>query len=459
MNLLVVESPGKIKKLKKILGNSWNIKASMGHFRTLAKDGDDNLGFDMKGERVLCRFKAKDAKSQKIIKDLKNAAKKASKVFIATDPDREGEVIGWHINEILDHPNIVRVSYSEITAAAVNKAIANPRSLDLNLVGSGLARSCLDKLVGFKGSPLVWSLGAKSVGRVQSAVLHLVGDREREIKNFKPVDYFSVFVDYGEGFRAYYDSGGLQASQNPNVSQEEESNQESRRIYQRQDAENLVKIAKNSTHKIIRVERKTISKKPPPPLITSSLQQAAGSKLGLSPDKTMKLAQTLYERGLITYMRTDSVALSEEFCASARKWLQEKDPQNVPTKQTKFKSSKGSQEAHEAIRPSNLSYPSAQLKQEVSAEEFNLYLLIWKRALASQCRSALIDKTIIFTQSGEVTWKAKGQVVKFHGYAKYWQNLSADNQLPSVNENQPLTLTKADLEQKQTSPAFLTKIF
>ena len=176
MNLLVVESPGKIKKLKKILGNGWIILASMGHFRTLAKDGDDDLGFDMKGERVLCRFKAKDAKSQKIIKDLKNAAKKASKVFIATDPDREGEVIGWHINEILDHPNIVRVSYSEITAAAVNKAIANPRSLDLNLVGSGLARSCLDKLVGFKGSPLVWSLGAKSVGRVQSAVLHLVGD-------------------------------------------------------------------------------------------------------------------------------------------------------------------------------------------------------------------------------------------------------------------------------------------
>ena len=452
MNLLIVESPGKIKKLKKILGNGWMILASMGHFRTLAKDGNDNLGFDFQGERVLCRFTPKDSKSQKIIKDLRTAAKKASQVFIATDPDREGEVIGWHLKEILDHPHIVRVSYAEITAAAVNKAIANPRELDLNLVGSGLARSCLDKLVGFKGSPLVWSLGAKSVGRVQSAVLHLVCNREREILNFKPVDYFSVFVDYAEEFRAYYDSGGFPAPQNLNLAQEEKPELEGSRIYQRHDAEKLVEIAKTFSHKVTRIERNTISKKPPPPFITSSLQQAAGSKLGLSPDKTMKLAQTLYERGLITYMRTDSVALSEEFCAAARQWLLEKDPDNVPQKQTKFKSGKGSQEAHEAIRPSNLSYPSAQLKQEVSAEEFNLYLLIWKRAIASQCCPARIDKTTLFSQSGEVTWKAKGQVVQFHGYAKYWPHLSAPCQLPLLNEEQPLTLTNADLEQKQTSP-------
>jgi DNA topoisomerase I len=206
-NLLIVESPGKIKKIKGFLGSTFQVMASMGHFRQLANDGEDNLGFDFQGERVLCRFTAKDSKSQKTIQELRKAAASATKVYIATDPDREGEVIGWHLQEILKHSNIVRISYSEITEQAILQAIARPRNLDLNLVGSGLARSCLDKLVGFKGSPLVWPLGAKSVGRVQSAVLHLVANREREIINFKPVDYFSVFVDYAEGFRAFYSHG------------------------------------------------------------------------------------------------------------------------------------------------------------------------------------------------------------------------------------------------------------
>jgi len=188
-NLIIVESPGKIKKIRKILGAGWNVKASMGHFRTLAKDGEDNLGFDFVDDRVKMRFEPKDPKSKKVIKDLREAAKNASQVYVATDPDREGEVIAWHIFEILKHKNIVRVSFSEITDKAVKQAIANPRQLDTNLVGSGLARSCLDKLVGFKGSPLIWNLGAKSVGRVQSAVLHLVCERELIIQNFKPEDY------------------------------------------------------------------------------------------------------------------------------------------------------------------------------------------------------------------------------------------------------------------------------
>ncbi len=454
MNLLIVESPGKIKKLKKILGAGWIVRASMGHFRTLAKDGEDNLGFDFVGDRVKMRFGAKDAKSKKIIKDLKDATAKASKVYVATDPDREGEVIAWHIFEILkgERNNLVRVSFSEITEKAVRNALALPRQLDLNLVGSGLARSCLDKLVGFKGSPLVWNLGAKSVGRVQSAVLHLVCQRELAIKNFQPVDYFSVFVEYAEGFKSFYSHGGLVTKSTTPDSEPTKPQIESVRIYQRDEAETLIEIAKSSSHKIVKVEQKTISKSPPPPFITSSLQQESGSKLGFSPDQTMKVAQSLYEKGLITYMRTDSVVLSEEFCSTAKAWLQEKDPHNVPSKQSKHRVSKNSQEAHEAIRPSNLSYSSVQLKQEISSEEFDLYLLIWKRALASQCRPALIDKTTVLSQSDSVFWKAKGQIVKFLGYAKYWNNLSANSQLPDVDESQTLNLAKAEIESKRTSP-------
>ncbi len=453
MNLLIVESPGKIKKIKKILGAGWTVKASMGHFRTLAKDGADNLGFDLIGERVKMRFEPKDSKSKKIIKDLQESAAQASKVYVATDPDREGEVIGWHLFEILNSKNLVRVTFSEITEKAVRNALANPRQLNLNLVGSGLARSCLDKLVGFKGSPLVWNLGAKSVGRVQSAVLHLVCDREKEINNFQPEDYFSVFVEYSEGFKAFYSHGGLVSQTTTRESSElEKSQNESARIYQRSEAETLVEIAKSSPHKIVRVDYKTTSKTPPPPFITSSLQQESGSKLGLSPDRTMKVAQSLYEKGLITYMRTDSVVLSEEFCSAAKVWLESKDPQNVLEKPRKHRKAKNSQEAHEAIRPSDLNYPSVKLKQEIGDEEFKLYLLIWKRAIASQCRPALIDKTIVLSQSGSVFWQAKGQMVKFMGYAHYWNNLSADTQLPDLEREQTLGLSKAEIESKRTSP-------
>ena len=450
-NLLIVESPGKIKKLKKILGIGWIVKASMGHFRTLAKDGKDNLGFDFIDNRIKMRFQPKDAKSKKVIKDLEEAAKKATQVFVATDPDREGEVIAWHIFEILkrENKNIVRVTFKEITASAVNYAIANPRSLDLNLIGSGFARSCLDKAVGYKCSPLVWNLNAKSVGRVQSAVLHLVCDREREIQNFKPIDYFNVHTDYGEGFRAYFSHQGNKASDSDSTS--DESEQESNKVYNEQKAKELVEIAIVNTHVVKTIERKQVFKKPPPPFITSSLQQAVGSKLGFSPDRTMKVAQTLYEKGLITYMRTDSVALSQEFQLAARTWIGEKEPNNVPTKTTKFKTKTNSQEAHEAIRPSDISYSSSTLKQELDESEFKVYLLIWKRAIASQCAAASINKIVISIESGDVVWKAKGQTVEFLGYAKYWNNLSADSLLPELIEGQTLKLDKAEMEKKHTS--------
>ena len=453
VNLLIVESPGKIKKIQQILSDGWRIMASMGHIRQLSHDGEDNLGFDLVGDRVNCRYEPKDSKAKKIIQELKKAAKYAQRVYLATDPDREGETISWHIAQVLGLRHIWRVSFTEITEKAIRYAIANPRSLDTDLINSGQARSCLDKLVGFKGSKLLWrkNIGAKSMGRVQSAVLHLVGDREREITNFKPVDYYSVFVDYAEGFRAFY-CGHNNSPSPPKKENNNSESVESTRIFQESEAANLIETARKSAHSIVNLEKNKVSKSPPAPFITSTLQQAAGSKLSFSPDSTMKLAQTLYEKGLITYMRTDSVNLSEEFRLAARSWLENKDPNNVPQTTAKHRSHKNSQEAHEAIRPTNLNYPSSKLRSEIEKNAFKLYVLIWKRAIASQCRSAIFNKTTIISQSGDVLWQAKGQIVEFPGYAKYWQNLSADASLPTVKEGQALNINNAEFEKKRTSP-------
>jgi DNA topoisomerase-1 len=204
--LLVVESPGKVKKLSQILGSEWIVRASCGHIRELSNEGEDSLGFTLDGSSVECRYVPRNQQAKETIQQLKAAVRQVKEVVLATDPDREGETIAWHLKEALGLKQPKRVVYTEITESAVKSAIANPRELDLNLVGAGLCRDCLDKLVGYKGSPLVWALnnGAKSVGRVQSATLHLICQREREIQSFVPQDYWSVWVDYAEGFRAFY---------------------------------------------------------------------------------------------------------------------------------------------------------------------------------------------------------------------------------------------------------------
>jgi DNA topoisomerase I len=460
--LLLIESGGKIKKLSQILGSDWTIKATMGHIRELASDGADSLGFDLRGNRVFCRFVSRSKKSGGIIKELKVAVSKYEQIYLATDPDREGETIAWHLAEVLNLKNPHRVVYSEITESAVKKALANPRSIDMNMVGSGLARACLDKLVGYKGSPLLWALniGAKSMGRVQSAALHILCDREREIQIFKPTPYWSVFCDYLEGFRAFYlGSGETDTSKNAEeevtddaLEPEDIKKPEGSRVQNQALAQRLVEIARSNPHRVVKVEGKTTYKKPPAPFITSTLQQASGSRLKFNPKKTMELAQSLYEKGLITYMRTDSVSLSPEFCASVRDWLQRKDPENLPDKVTAHRVSKNAQEAHEAIRPTDVNRSSTSLKQELTEDEFQLYLIIWLRAVASQCKSAFLRKSKIITQSELTYWQALGQVVEFSGYAKYWKDLGADTLLPSVKLGQTLTLEQALYEEKQTQP-------
>lgn len=460
--LLIVESPGKIKKLSQILGSDWLVKASFGHIRELASDGQDSLGFDLTGSTVTCRFVLRSDRGQQTIKQLQAAVRQVQTVVLATDSDREGETIAWHLGQALHLKNPQRVVYTEITPAAVRQAIARPRPIDQNMVNAGLCRSVLDKLVGYKGSPLLWQLnnGAKSMGRVQSATLHILCAREQQIQAFVPQDYWNVFVDYVEGFRAYYHGTTLTnntESSSINVLDDttdakEPNKQESSRVRSAAQADSLVQQAKANQHRIVAIEGKITNRTPPPPFVTSSLQQAAGSKLKFSPEKTMQVAQSLYEAGLITYMRTDSIALAPEFCTQVQRWLEAHDKGNVPKKSTQHRQSKGAQAAHEAIRPTDIHKPSANLRVELSADAFALYVMIWKRAVASQCQSARLRQTRIVTTSGNIFWQAKGQLIEEPGYTKYWNNISADVQLPSLQQGQILTLKQANHEQKQTQP-------
>lgn len=452
--LLLIESPGKLRKLSQILGPGWIVKASMGHIRELTNEGEDALGFEMSGQQIQCKYAPRDARAKKTIAGLRQAVKQADTVYIATDPDREGETIGWHLQQALRLKNPYRVVYSEITPAAVRRAVANPRRLDQSLIAAGRARDCLDKLVGYKGSRhVVWPLnnGAKSMGRVQSATLHLLCQREREIQAFTPQDYWSVWVSYAEGFKAFYRRKPA-ASRPKKTEKEGKTGPESERVTSQAEADRLVAIAQQTPHKVLSTEGKLKRQSPPPPFITSTLQQSAGAKLRLTPDQTMKVAQSLYEGGHITYMRTDSVVLSADFCAAACDYLAQHDPTNVPKQTAQHRAAKNAQAAHEAIRPTDVAATPGQLRNSLTADAAKLYELIWNRAVASQCCAVRLQKTRIVTHSGEAYWEARGQVVEFAGYTRYWNNLSADSQLPAVSPGQMVTLEKAQADQKQTQP-------
>ena len=481
-NLLLIESPGKLKKLSQILGAGWIVKASMGHVRELTNDGEDALGFDLDGNQIHCRYVPRNDRAKKVLSDLRRAVKQADTVYIATDPDREGETIGWHLQQALRLKRPHRVVYSEITPAAVKKAIAQPRQLDASLVAAGRARDCLDKLVGYKGSRhIVWPLnnGAKSMGRVQSATLHLLCVREREILAFVPQDYWSVWVLYDNGIKAFFRRtlnpvakaarGKKKTSENSTANRQDtpasqkaaaahetdpgtNSTPESDCVTTQEEADRLMAIARNHPHRVFKVEGKLKKQSPPPPFITSTLQQAAGQKLRFSPEQTMKVAQALYEAGHITYMRTDSVALAEPFRRAVKHYLTQHDPTNVPKRATSHRSVKGSQDAHEAIRPTDVNSTPQTLQHRLNGEQAKLYDLIWNRAVASLCCSAQLRKTRVVTQSDTLFWEARGQVVEFAGYTRYWNNLKADSQLPPVQQGETLTLQKTEAEKKQTQP-------
>jgi DNA topoisomerase-1 len=478
-NLLIVESPGKLKTLCKILGPGWDVQPSVGHITELASDGEDSLGFDLGEQSITCRYVPRGERGRDVIQKLRASAKNAQEVYLATDPDREGEAIAWHIAQQLKLHQPKRVIYSQITEQAVKAALSSPKRLDENLINAQRCRQCLDKLVGYRVSPLLWqSTGGKSAGRVQSSTLHLVCQREREIQAFTPQDYWSVWVDYEVGFRAFYKGKTADKSEGGEPSSEEskaedssqddakedgqtvDATMESARVLSEEEVNRLLAIAKEQAHQVIRAEGKKTLKSPPPAFITSSLQQSAGSQLGFNPEKTMAIAQSLYEgveladgpKGLITYMRTDSVELAPEFIEQTRSYLEQRDPKNVPTARTRHRSRDSAQAAHEAIRPTDVFLTPKSIKAFLNAEQYALYSLIWRRAVASQSAPAQLLKTVIMTQSGPVFWEARGMMVEFPGYTFYWNNLDKNTHLPTVEKDDLLTLLEAGHEQKQTQP-------
>ena len=424
--LLIVESPAKSNTIQKYVGKEYEILASYGHVRDLSKK---NIGVDIENN-FLPTYTVMSDKKQ-VIKELKAKAKMVDEVLIATDPDREGEAIAWHVMEALklDKKKTKRVVFNEITKSAVLSAINNPRPINQNLVNSQQARRILDRIVGFELSPVLWKKikTGLSAGRVQSVALRLVVEQEREIREFISTPFYKVTgtftTDANQHFQAEY----------------------GKRLDTPSEATDLLTQLKNDTFTVTSIEKKPTQRRPSPPFTTATLQQDAFRKLGYSVTQTMMVAQRLYEAGLITYMRTDSLSLSQEAIASIGKYVSTTyGPDYAEYRQFKTKS-KGAQEAHEAIRPTTI---STDYKGSNNQEE-RLYTLIKKRALASQMANAKINRTIITLSANTTSIKftAKGEVIAFDGFLKVYNESVDDNDqkdtssqgLPSLTENQPIT--------------------
>ena len=452
MKLLIVESPGKLKTLRQILGRDWVLEASVGHTTELAHDGNKKLGFDIGNGRVVTRYIPRAARGKQVLAKLKQAVKNAEQVYLAMDPDREGEAIAWHLVEQLKLKRFVRVSYTQITDAAVKAAIANPRNLDLPLVHAQRARQCLDKLVGYEVSPLLWNTtGGKSAGRVQSATLHLLCERERERLAFKPEDYWVLHAKYDGGFTSNYEPK-VEKPVNPAPGEQPEE----RKVRSEAEAKAIKEIASRNSHVVTNIENKEERRYPPPPLITSTLQQAASSRLKYAPQRTMKIAQELYEgvngKGLITYMRTDAVTLSPEFIQDARGWLRDNAPQALAEVAPTFRVKADAQGAHEAIRPTSAALTPEKAERMLTPEQLAVYRLIWERAIASQCSPARLSKGQVEIHAGETRWIARGLTVLEPGYLTFWKNIEDEKELPKFQPGEKLNLKTINIEARKTQP-------
>ena len=398
-SVVIVESPAKAKTINKFLGKDFTVKSSIGHIRDLV---EGELGVDVNNN-----FQPKyevPAKKKKVVAELKKIAKGADVVWLATDEDREGEAIAWHLSEVLNlsENKTRRITYSEITKDAIQKAIENPRTIDKNLVDAQQARRVLDRLVGYEISPILWKKvkPALSAGRVQSVAVRLIVEREREIQNFKSVSSYKVSAVF------LNEKNEMVRAELP------------KKFQTKEEAKSFLEKCKGAEFSIAGIETKPAKKSPSAPFTTSTLQQEAGRKFGYSVAQTMRIAQGLYESGKITYMRTDSVNLSDTALGQAKNEIEKlygKDFLNIRRYKTK---SKGAQEAHEAIRPAYLSV----YKIEGDAQERRIYDLIWKRTIASQMSDALLEKTTatIRVSTTEEKFVAQGEVLKFEGFLKVY---------------------------------------
>jgi len=457
MKLVIVESPAKAKTINKYLGSDYKVLASFGHIRDLpSKDGsvDPEHDFNMTWEL--------SPGGKKRLNDIILALKDADTIILASDPDREGEAIAWHILEELTTrkkikgKKIERVVFHEITKSAVTEAIKNPRTIDDNLVSAYMARRALDYLVGFTLSPVLWRKlpGSKSAGRVQSVALRLICERENEIEKFKPEEYWTVDVDLWTSQKALIPSHLINLD-GKKLEKFDLNNQE-----KALDAK--AKIEAQDFH-IAAVERKKANRYPAPPFTTSTLQQEAARKLRFSAKKTMQVAQKLYEDGFITYMRTDAVNLSKEAISACREAiLKFFGEAYLPKTAKEYKTkSKNAQEAHEAIRPSDVMNTPKKMEIKLDADSHKLYELIWKRTVACQMNPAILDRVTIDSESTDkkILLRANGQVIAFDGFLKLYQESKDDSDdddenriLPNVAENESVDKGDIKPEQHFTTP-------
>ena len=457
-SLVIVESPAKAKTIGKYLGKDFTVKACMGHLRDLPKS---TLGVDLEHdfEPVYKPIKGKE----EIISDLKKAAKSADTVYLATDPDREGEAISWHLKQLLNLPDdkTRRVTFNEITKKVVQESIQEPRDIDQNLVDAQQARRILDRIVGYELSPLLWKKIRRglSAGRVQSVATRMVDDRDREIEAFQPEEYWTLDANLlGNDLKKmafaarYYGKNGKKAE-----------------LKSAAEVDEVVRETENAVFSVKSVKRADKQRSPSPPFTTSTMQQEASRKLSMTPRRTMAIAQQLYEGvdiegegtvGLITYMRTDSLRLSEEAVAAAREFIVGRYGQNYyPVKgPNHYKAKATAQDAHEAIRPSNVNWTPEMLKKDLTGEQYRLYRLIWSRFVACQMANAVYDSVAVEIEAAERSFRASASSLKFAGYTAVYEEgrdeekEEKESPLPALQEGERLALRDFSRDQHFTQP-------
>ncbi len=454
-SLVIVESPAKAKTIGKYLGPGFEVKASMGHIRDLPKSklGVDVGTFEPDYENI------KD--KAEVIKDLRKSAKASDRIYLATDPDREGEAISWHLQSVLGVPKekTCRVTFNEITQKVVRESIAKPRDIDQDLVDAQQARRVLDRIVGYQLSPLLWKKIRRglSAGRVQSVATRLAVEREEEIRAFTPQEYWSITADLS---RITPNLGGFKA--------EFYGKEKRMELNSKEQVDDIVSTVKESTFTVKGVKRQDKNRSPAPPFTTSTLQQEASRKLNMIPRRTMSIAQQLYEGidvqgvgtvGLITYMRTDSLRLSEEALAAAKTFIQSRyGKQYYPEKTRRFKAKGNAQDAHEAIRPSDVNLTPEDLKKSLTADQYRLYKLIWSRFLACQMAGAVYDSVTIETEAAAYRFRASHSSVKFNGFTAVYEESKDEDEdvpqspLPDLKEGEALKLNDLTPAQHFTQP-------
>ena len=461
MNLVIVESPAKAKTINKYLGDNFTVLASYGHIRDLpSKNGsvDPDNQFKMIWEV--------DSFSKKYLKEITDVAKESDKIILATDPDREGEAIAWHVKQFLDEKKLLkgkkveRVVFNEITKKAVTNGIANPREIEAQLVDAYMARRALDYLVGFNISPILWTKlpGSKSAGRVQSVALKLLTEREHEIEIFKPEEFWTMNVIFSNAKDIKITSSPFQLEGNKI---------EKFSFKNKEEINKAIEKIKSKNYEITDISSKIYTRNPSGPFTTSTLQQSASSKLGFGASRTMQIAQRLYQgididgdtKGLITYMRTDGTNISKDAVDDFRNYITKTYGNDyLPDQPNNYsgKKAKNAQEAHEAIRPTDINNDPSMLKKYLSSDQHKLYNLIWSRALSSQMQTAKFDrKTIILTSDdGKNIFKASGSVIKFDGFLKLYkidENNDEEKILPEVSKG-PINIESFIDEQHFTQP-------